>query len=260
MTDADDHADVALTFDGRVATLRLDRPGSANALRTATADAIQAAVDEIAESADVAVVLVRGSGRSFCAGLDLSMLDGLKAMEPDAVGRERDSFYTKIGSIARIAVPTIAVLEGPAVTGGVGVAALCDLRVATPKAWIELTFDRLAFFSGLAIPQTLAARGSLGLAARALLTGERIPPEELHRHGFYDWLVEPESLEETLDGIVERILSADRATLMLLKRWLEHEVLAIDFRRTFFLEGALEGLSTASPGFDAAISRLPRRD
>jgi len=125
---------VRLDVDDAVAVLLLDRAEALNALSLDLVAELGRALDAVAASGARALVL-GGAGRAFCAGADLGLVRGALDGDPAAVLAPLvDGLHAVIRRLGRLAVPTVAALEGSAVGAGMGLALACDLRVAARSA------------------------------------------------------------------------------------------------------------------------------
>jgi enoyl-CoA hydratase len=160
-----------------VTVIELQRPERHNALDIELCARLQAAVED-AEGSTRAIVIT-GAGRSFCAGADFGAVDG------DGF---RAALYAALGAIARVPVPVIAAINGPAVGAGTQLAIACDLRIADERARFALPTARL----GLAVDQWTIRRLALlagGGPAREMLLGDgQIEREHAHALGLVDRL------------------------------------------------------------------------
>lgn len=168
-----------LTRDGAVARLTLERPEALNALNRAMAHAIESCLKKLEASPDVTVVIVAGSGRSFCAGADISEMPTVSPAEAEA-GAER--WQRIVAGFAALPQVTIAAVHGHALGGGCMLAAAQDLRIADASAHFGLPEVSLGFPPGWGIARLVDVMG--GAHARDLiLTGRTIDAEEALRMG-----------------------------------------------------------------------------
>ncbi len=173
---------------GRRMTLTLDDPRRQNALSAELVAAIGHALDEAPPG--LAALVVEGAGGVFSAGADLKSLSGALA-KPPAPG-ETDPLWSLNAAGGRFfarfaALPfvTIAVVDGPAVGGGRGLAAAADLVVATARARFALTETSLGFPPAQIAPHLVARIGER-VAKRLALTGARLDGREAERLGLAD--------------------------------------------------------------------------
>ena len=170
---------------GNLLILQINRPHVRNAIDGPTAEAINAAMDEIEADPDIFMGIITGAGGCFSAGADL------KAMAvggTSGTSQPRGSF----GICARPPEkPLIAAIEGVAVGGGMEIALSCDLIVAARDARLglpEVKRNLLATGGGLL---RLPRRIPYNLAVEVALSGELYPAEFFHRHGLINRLSEP---------------------------------------------------------------------
>ena len=208
-----------------VATLTLNRPESRNALNLALCDALLAAAQGMDDA--VRLVLVRASGPVFCAGADLKERQGMDASQ---VRERRLRAFAAYAALEALPMPSIAVVEGPAVGSGCEIAAACDLIVATPAASFR-TPEALRGTVGATqrLPRILGKR----LAKDLMFTGRTLSAADAERHGLVARLVAPEKLDATLAEIAKAIVDAPAQSLRLAKR-------AIDRGAELDPQGALQ--------------------
>lgn len=176
-------SEVHLHIDGAIAEIRLDNPARLNALTVAMLDALERHAAHIEAAPDVRAVLLTASGdRAFCVGADIrewSMLDA-RTFSRDWVRRGHRVF----DRLARLPVPVIGVIEGPAFGGGLELAATCDLRIAAPAATFALPETGVGIVPGWSGTQRLAGLIPAAVLKEMALTGARIPAERAYQIGF----------------------------------------------------------------------------
>src|SRR4051812_24918073 len=159
-----------------VARLTLDRPEKRNALSLELRDALAGALEEQAADDTVRCVLLTGAGPAFCAGMDVTQFGGDRANRERIVETSTRLFET----LARLPLPIVAAVNGPALAGGFALALLCDVRVAAPAA--TFGFPEIA----RAIPPAYAAAAAAlppAVARRLCLTGEILDAQTALREG-----------------------------------------------------------------------------
>ncbi len=135
---------VLLERDGGVGTITLNRPEKLNAFAGRMRDEIADAVREAAQDPDVRVVVVTGAGRAFSAGADIGyMKDLLERRDVDAFKLLVEAGRAVVTVIREAPKPVIASVNGPAAGGGANLALACDIRIASDKASIGQTFNRI---------------------------------------------------------------------------------------------------------------------
>jgi enoyl-CoA hydratase len=171
----------------RVAVLTLHRPDRLNSLSAALADALGAAVAEVADDREVGALVIAGSGRAFCAGADIAALGDL------ASGPDFAAFVTHLTDafdrIAECPKPSVAAIHGVALGGGLELALACDLRVADEQARLGVPEVKLGLLPGAGGTARLPRLVPPGVAAEMLLSGEPMRAGDAQRLGLVNQLV-----------------------------------------------------------------------
>ena len=179
-----------------VARIVIDRP-PVNALSRSLVAQLAEAAERPADRADLRAVLIAARGKAFCAGADL--VERRSMSETDVVEAVQ-GIGQMVGAIARIPVPTIAVLQGAALGGGLELALGCDLRIAATSAKLGLPECSLAIIPGAGGTQRLTRLIGPARAKRWIFTARVAPAEEGLADGIVDRVVADERLEqEALD-------------------------------------------------------------
>jgi enoyl-CoA hydratase/carnithine racemase len=188
--------DITVEKRAGVAWLRFNRPQERNAVRQATMRELCAALDEVVADKDVRAVVLGAIGKHFCAGAEFSFLDTLAAMSTTDVQRD---IYTYFQGAARrlyeCPKPTIAAVQGTALTVGCELALMCDFRIVTPRATFQESWIRLGLLPPLGGMKLLPALIGLGKAKQMMLRGEVVDGAEAVAIGLANDIVEPEALE-----------------------------------------------------------------
>ena len=174
---------VHLERDGAIARLRLDNPAKLNALTSGMIDELEAHCGEIERSSKLrAALLISAPCRAFCAGADVAEWGDLsaEAFARDWIRRGHRAF----DRLARLCVPTIAVLDGDALGGGLELAAACDLRVMAPTAAIALPEAGIGVIPGWSGTQRLARLLPEPVLKEMALFGRRVSAERALALGF----------------------------------------------------------------------------
>jgi methylglutaconyl-CoA hydratase len=183
---------IQLAYDGRVATITLNRPDKRNAISFELIDDLLKALDDVAKS-EAIVLIVTGAGKAFCSGMDLENLKALLGRTPEQNLQDSQTMVRLFRALYEFPKVTIAAVNGAAVAGGTGLALLCDFTLAVPEAKFGYTEVRLGFVP--AIVSTFLLRQVGEKQARdLLLTGRIFGAEEAARMGLVSELVAPERL------------------------------------------------------------------
>lgn len=206
--------------EGPVATLWLNRPERLNALNTVL---IEAAAHQLATwEADpgVRVVLLRGRGRAFCAGDDLSgMGDPEVRAAMDFTLRREQGYERLFKVIYDLRKPVIAVLHGHAVGAGAMIALASDVRIAANDARIGFPFVQRGITGGTAL---VARYVGFGKAHELLLTGDPVTGEEAERIGLVTQAVPAGDLDAAAASWAARFATAPTKVLGFQKYQLHH--------------------------------------
>lgn len=190
-------------IDGRVATLTLDAPKRRNALDLPMVDEILTAVELLEHNDGVGALVVTGAPPAFCAGADLSHLEG-------AAREGLRRIYEGFLRIARSSLPTLAAVNGAAVGAGMNLALACDVRIAARRARFDCRFLDLGLHPGGGHTWMLRQIGGSQLAAAMVLFGEVLDGEAAERHGLVWRTVDDDALLDTARAMAARAASAPK--------------------------------------------------
>jgi len=215
-----------LAYEGRVATLTLNRPDKRNAISFELIDELLLALDEVSSS-DAIVMILTGAGKAFCSGMDLDNLKALLGRTPEQNIQDSETMVRMFRSLYEFPKVTIAAVNGPAIAGGTGLALLCDFTIAAPEAKFGYTEVRIGFVP--AIVSTFLLRQVPEKQARdLLLTGRIFGAEEALELGLINEIVVSERLmtrvKELAGLLMENSEASLRATKLLLNEHTRKEL------------------------------------
>ena len=174
---------VHLNIVGRIAELRIDNHAKLNSLTAEMLHQLGRHLEAVDGRSDVACLLIAGEGeRAFCAGADIN---GWGDLSPAEFARRwiREGHRT-FDRLARLSKPTIAVLNGPALGGGLELAAACDLRVMASSATIALPEAAVGIAPGWSGTQRLARLLPESVLKEMVLFGRRLTADRALQLGF----------------------------------------------------------------------------
>lgn len=197
--------------ENNVITLTITRPEALNALNTEVLSELSTAIKEVGQHPDYRCLVIRGSGQqAFVAGADISEMVDYTPQQ----AFEFSMFGNRVfAQLEQLPIPTIAVVHGYALGGGMELAIACDLRIATPKARFALPETGLGIIPGFGGVFRLGRLIGEGRAKYMMYTGKMIDGREAHRIGLVELLAEPEELEEQLKDTLNRILNNSQAAI-----------------------------------------------
>jgi enoyl-CoA hydratase/carnithine racemase len=205
--------------EGGVCTLTLNRPDKRNAIGRPMLRALQAALFAAETDAAVRVVVLRGAdSRAFSAGGDLAEFGHLQL---DEVREWIWLGNTVFNQLEVLPKPTVAVLDGYVLGGGLELALCCDFRLATAGATLgnpELANGWLPGWGGMTRLRRLLGEAR---AKEVVLLAERLSATEAYRLGLLTRLCSPDDLDETLQQLLTRLLAPPSAMLAMAKAALQ---------------------------------------
>lgn len=192
--------------EDHVATITLNRPENRNSMTPDVLSGLAEAVASARADREVRCVILTGRGRSFCAGADFK---SRPAVDEQLAPHERSfRMYAPFLSVLEIEVPTIGALNGHAIGGGLGLAVVCDLRVANREAKYGANFVRLGLHPGMATTYLLPRLMGLPRAAELLLTGRIVTGAEAALLGLVNDAVEPDAVLPRAQALAREIATA----------------------------------------------------
>jgi enoyl-CoA hydratase/carnithine racemase len=185
---------LVVTHDGPVAVLTIDRPEKRNAMTAGMWAALPAVLAPLADDPGVRVLLVTGAGPSFCAGADISdLLGGTDPADPMADVR-RDNLAAQ-AALRDFPKPTVAMIRGHCIGGGVEIAASCDLRFTDPSGVFGVTPAKVGIVYTPRSTKALVDLVGPAMTKYLLFSGELIDADTALRAGLVDRLVPADELE-----------------------------------------------------------------
>jgi methylglutaconyl-CoA hydratase len=172
----------------------LARPEVRNALSAELMKALDDALDEFERNDDVRVVVLAAEGRAFSAGADLSSMKRIGTSDQATNRADALEMGRLFHRVAGFPKPVIAAVAGPAVGGGVGLMAACDVVIAVESAFFQFSEVRLGLVPAMISPFCIRRLGPAA-ARRLFLTGERIDARAAAAVGLVDEVVAAEALE-----------------------------------------------------------------
>ena len=189
---------IILEVKDGIGTLTINRPKALNALNQATLKEIKEAALEIKTSTDIQVLIITGAGeKAFVAGADIKEMAVMNAMEGRIFSQLGNSTFKAIEDLP---MPTIAVINGYALGGGLELAMACDLRFASEKTIAGLPEVGLGVIPGFGGTQRLPRIIGISKAKEFLFTGQNIDAQTALEMGLFNRTSSPDTLmSEALD-------------------------------------------------------------
>jgi enoyl-CoA hydratase/carnithine racemase len=191
--------------DGETATVIFDRPAARNAMTWRMYEQLGEACAQIRREDGLRVAVFRGAGgKAFIAGTDIGQFRAFRGGD-DGIAYE-EKMEAILAGIETLPVPTLAVIEGFAIGGGLAIAAACDIRIATPGSRFGVPIARtLGNCLSIANYARLVAALGASRAKRMLLLAENLSAEEALAAGFLGEIVEARDLERRVAELCSRL-------------------------------------------------------
>ena len=195
-----------IELNGPVATIWMNRPDLHNAFDEILIAELTAACIALDGDADVRIVVLGGRGKSFSAGADLNWMRRAANNGIDENLNDARALAGMLRTLAEMKKPTIARVQGAALGGGMGLAAACDIAVASAKAVFATSEVRFGIIPSAISPYVLRAIGARQ-ATRYFQSAERIDAVRAREIGLVHEVAEPEELEAKVAEIVAALLA-----------------------------------------------------
>jgi enoyl-CoA hydratase/carnithine racemase len=223
ITDADfEQAGLRLAVDGAVATITLARPERRNALTFSTWRTLARIGDTLPD--DVRVVVVRGEGPAFSAGIDLRLFSAEGVPGEDALGPRDEAFVHGLQEgylwLRRPDIVSIAAVHGHAIGGGFQLALACDLRVVADDVKFAMKEPALGIVPDLTGTKPLVDIVGVPRALELCLTARTVRADEAARLGLAELVVPAAELGKAVDDLVAAVLAIRPTTAAATKRLL----------------------------------------
>ena len=204
-----------------VATVTLRRPDIHNAFDDILIDRLRRELQGLANDHAVRVVVLAAEGKSFSAGADLNWMKRMAGYERAENIEDAKNLGKLMATLHRMPQPTIAVVQGPAYGGGVGLVAACDIAIASEDALFCLSEVRLGLIPAVIGPYVVAAIGERE-AARYMLTAEKFSATEAQRIRLVQDVVPADKLKERRNEIIENLLKGGPKALSEVKNLISY--------------------------------------
>jgi len=243
--------DEFLKFDvaGAIGTITLNRPEKRNALSLELLEALRDLLTSIGQKDDVRVVIIKGEGKVFSAGHDISQLVNREMTDYKTIF---DTCIEVMEKIQRLPQPVIAQVHGVATAAGCQLVAACDLAVAEEGTLFGTPGVKIGLFCttpGVPLVRAIGRKRALEM----LLTGRMISAREAEQYGLINKVVPADQLAAETRALAERIAEASPLTVSIGKEAFYTQVNLADFQAydyakqvivtNLFAEDAKEGLS-----------------
>ena len=201
-----------------VAWITLNRPERLNAFAGSMRDELHAALTRASGSDGTRVIVVTGAGRGFCTGADVEVMSDLLERGDDvAFERLVEAGMRVVRAVRSAPQPVVAAVNGPAAGAGASLALACDVRIASERASIGLTFNRIGLHPDWGATWFLPRLVGPGRAAELVLSGRMVEAAEAERIGLFERVVPEEGFQEEVRSFAEALAAKPPLALSLAK-------------------------------------------
>ena len=258
-TEVEQH--VKVENQGGVGWIRLNRPEKMNAIGALTRQQLGEAIKQAERDDAVRVVVLTGTGRAFCSGADVTeMASGGGMRSPEDVGNIlRTEYMPMLSRLRTMPKPTIAAMNGPAAGIGASYALACDIRIATPEAYLLEAFINIGLAPDGGVSWLLPRLAGTAVAYEMFFSGKPLPAEDAHRLGIINRLVPADRLEAEVSEFAGQLAAQPRGALAAAKRAVNH-ALESNYEDALEFESYLQEAQAGSQEFiDGVQAFLARR-
>ncbi len=227
-----DYTDIQYEVNDPVALIRLNRPEKLNALTYHTLGEMRDAVNTATNDPAVVGIVITGNGRGFCSGLDAQTLTEVtssggagrrEAQDPNEV----PGMFTYLLDVPK---PVIAAVNGVAAGGGLVLATMSDIRIASTAASFVTIFLKRGLIAEHGTSWILPRMTTPGRALDLLWRSERIDAQQAHELGIVEFLAEPDDLLDRARGYIEELAASSAPLTIADTKRLVYNHLGVGYR------------------------------
>jgi len=211
------YSSIALSRAGPIATLTLNRPELHNAFNAEMIAELRDCFAALADDASARVVVLTGAGQSFCAGADVNWMRASLEWSREQNVADAEALAALFEAAWALPKPLIARVNGPALGGGVGLVACCDLAVAVDTARFGFTEVKLGLIPAV-IAQYAVPKIGVSQARALFVSGERFTAERAFEIGLIHAVTGQDDLDATVSALAGRMLSSAPEAIAAAKR------------------------------------------
>src|SRR5437773_5211575 len=258
-TEVEQH--VSVETEGGIGWIRFNRPEKMNAIGALTRKQLAESIKQAERDDAIRVLVLTGAGRAFSSGADVTeMVQGGAGMRtPEDVGNVlRGEYMPMLMRLRTMPKPVIAAMNGPAVGIGASYALACDIRIATPEAYILEAFINIGLAPDGGVSWLLPRLAGTGIAYELFFTGKPLQAAYAHRLGVINRIVPAERLEDEVRDLANQLASQPRQAVAAAKRAVIH-ALTSTYEEAMEFESYLQEAQAASPEFAEGVQNFLAR-
>jgi 2-(1,2-epoxy-1,2-dihydrophenyl)acetyl-CoA isomerase len=257
-------SDAAVRFetDAGIARLTLDNPAHKNAYTVAMCTALHDGIDRFARSDELKVLVVTGAGDAFCAGGNLDCKEDFAAADARVMGHAalmRESMHAVNLALHRLDKPTIAMINGVAVAGGLTLALLCDFRIAGASARLGDPSGRAGLLADEGGAWLFPRVMGLEAALRMTLLGEIYDAQTALGLGLVGEVVADERLEARVAALADALASKAPLVVRAVKRLMRRSLTQSFEQSLGDVELVLDSINRSADAKEGVAAFLAKR-
>lgn len=241
---------IRVTTDGPVRRVRLCRGDKRNALTADMIDDLNAALEQT-PGEDERVLVIEAEGTAFCAGFDMRTRDaspgGARPLEQ------------LLAAIEAYPLPVVAVVQGPAITGGALLALHCDIVIASAEAPFGMSSAQVGLAPSWLFARKIIEAAGPVLARKLLLVGDPLRARQLHALGIIAYVAAPTELQAAAEQVIARLVANAPLSMRAIKQTM---VRAMTFRDAIAhddIDDLLGRVRSSEDAREGTAARLDRR-
>ncbi len=242
-----------------VAEVWLNRPDVRNAFNDEVIAELTQTFQQLAAQPELRVVLLSGRGKAFCAGADLNWMRAMADYSWEQNRADAQRLADMLWTLDQCPVPVVGRVQGDCYAGGMGLASICDVLVASSNVTFCLSEARLGLLPATISPYVIRAMG-VQAARRYFTTAERLSAAQAHGMGLVHELCEPEALDAKVAEIVATLVANGPAAVKACKQ-LVRDVAGQDITEALRVETArrIADIRASDEGKEGLQSFLGKR-
>jgi enoyl-CoA hydratase/carnithine racemase len=249
---------VQIEDSGAVRHIVMSRADKRNALNEELVEGLREAFEETARDESIRVVVIKGEGPMFSAGLDLNALKSLSD-NPERIHQGRAPLLEAWNMLEDMPQATIAQIHGGAIGGAMELALACDLRVMAEDAVTGLVEARIGLIPDVGGSTRLPSVVGTGIAKELIMTGKLVDGREAYRIGLANRIAPADQLDQATEQLANELLACAPRAVALAKRLVD-TVAKPDYANSLDREGEAQAELAASEDFaEGARAFLEKR-
>lgn len=218
--------EVLYAVENNVATITMNRPKSLNSMNDGLINGLHDAITKAAADTEVRAIVLTGNGKAFCAGGDLSYLNGIEA------AADKKAFIAKVGDVAKrlttIEKPVIAYVNGVAAGAGVNLMLACDLVYASTKARFAESFSKVGLIPDCGGLYFLPKAVGVLKAKEMMFTADLIDATTAEKLGMLNAVYDDDVIHDKVYEMAARLAASAPLSISLIKKYLNNTALTLD--------------------------------